>query len=107
MADIYPRASQVVIWLGPERENALVLRELDALGSRIDQISELGSISRTTLVITVSRDSSYKPSCMALDMPNALTTRTGFRTHSSKTPDDVFKSVILDHVSTSKDLRIL
>lgn len=36
MADIYPQASQVVIWLGPERENALVLRELDALGSRIE-----------------------------------------------------------------------
>lgn len=25
-----------VIWLGPERENALALRELDALGSRIE-----------------------------------------------------------------------
>lgn len=44
---------------------------------------------------------------MALDMPNALMTGTGFRTHSSKTPDDVFKSVILDHVSMRKDLKIL
>ena len=36
-ADIYPEASRVVIWLGPELDDsALVLRELDALGSRIE-----------------------------------------------------------------------
>ena len=44
---------------------------------------------------------------MALDMPNALMIGTGFRTHSSKTPEDVFKGVILDHVSMRKDLKIL
>lgn len=37
MADIYPQASRVVIWLGPERhDSALVMRELDALGSTVE-----------------------------------------------------------------------
>ena len=37
MSDIYPLASRVVIWLGPERhDSALVIRELGALGSTVE-----------------------------------------------------------------------
>ena len=37
MADIYRRASRVVIWLGPERDDStLAMRELDSLGSTVE-----------------------------------------------------------------------
>ena len=37
MADIYPQATRVVIWLGPERnDSALAMRRLNALGSTVE-----------------------------------------------------------------------
>ena len=37
MADIYPQASRVVVWVGPERhDSAFVIRELVALGSTVE-----------------------------------------------------------------------
>ena len=46
MAKIYPQASRVVVWLGPERDNsALAMRELDALGSTVEVDWNLSQIT--------------------------------------------------------------